>query len=176
MDIKGTKTEERLQRLFTEKCIAHAHYLFYATEASRAGFEGIAAELRLAGEFELEHARRLGRFLHTVSNTPQNLRTAAEFQGDRESRTGAAEQLAREEGLDEVALLLRELGRVAREQRRRFKRLADRIDGEGVFKRQGKSHWQCRACGWFAVQESAPSICDLCGHPQAFFQVIDPDS
>jgi rubrerythrin len=176
MDIKGTKTESALQQLFTDKCIAHAHYLFYATEASRAGFEGIAAELRQAGEFELEHARRLGRVLHTLGNTPQNLRTAAEFQGERENKASAAEEQARSEGLDEVAQLLRELSKVARAKRRRFNRLAERIDGERIFQSQTRSHWQCRACGWFAEQEVAPSRCDLCGHPQAFFQAIDPDS
>lgn len=176
MDIQATKTGEALRQLFVAKCIAHAHYQFYATEASRAGFEAIAAKLREAGDFELEHARRLGRLLHLVDGTAENLRRAAAGQDEREAQAAAVEGLAHAEGLDELLPMLRALGRVARETRRRFERLAERLDAEGVFGGSDKQHWQCRACGWLAVQEAAPLVCDLCGQTQAFFQVVDPDS
>ena len=31
--------------------------------------------------------------------------------------------------------------------------------------------WLCRNCGHVEIAESAPAVCPVCKHPQAYFQV-----
>ena len=45
------------------------------------------------------------------------------------------------------------------------------IEDAIVFSREGDAIWVCRNCGHVEVAESAPAVCPVCNHPQAYFQV-----
>ena len=40
-----------------------------------------------------------------------------------------------------------------------------------TIKKGEKVMWFCRNCGHVEVAESAPAVCPVCAHPQAFFEV-----
>ena len=53
----------------------------------------------------------------------------------------------------------------------RYNQLSKNIEDGAVFFRNGKTYWQCRNCGYIVEADSAPSVCPVCAHPQAFFQI-----
>ena len=48
--------------------------------------------------------------------------------------------------------------------------LKDLEEGK-VFKKDGVVIWECRNCGHIHVGTEAPSVCPVCAHPQAYFEV-----
>ena len=40
-----------------------------------------------------------------------------------------------------------------------------------VWVKVGKNKWQCRNCGAIVEGEKAPTVCPVCDHPQAYFQL-----
>lgn len=78
---------------------------------------------------------------------------------------------AREEGFDKIAYLFEEVGKIEKEHEERYLALLKNVDTEQVFKKTGVVIWQCSNCGHIHVGESAPLVCPVCTHPQAYFQL-----
>ena len=48
-------------------------------------------------------------------------------------------------------------------------RLSDKsID---LFEKAGIKVWECRNCGHLVIGTSAPEVCPVCNHPQAYFEI-----
>jgi len=77
---------------------------------------------------------------------------------------------AREEGFADIAFLFDSIGAVEKEHKERFSKLLTDIENNTVFtKKEEKSVWICRCCGYSTDSESPPEVCPVCEYPKAYF-------
>ena len=77
---------------------------------------------------------------------------------------------AREEGFDDVAALFEGVAAIEKNHEARYKRLLAALEGDAVFNDEEEVVWICRNCGHEYVGKSAPKVCPVCAHPQAYFE------
>lgn len=172
-DLKGTRTEKNLMEAFAGESMARNKYWYYASQAKKEGYEQIAAIFLETAENEKEHAKRLAKFLGIVGDTAQNLEDAAKGENyEWTTMYKEFEQVAREEGFDEIADVLREIGEVEEFHEERYLALLERVKNGTVFKRDEVVKWHCRNCGYIHKGTEPPEICPACAHPKAHYQVL----
>ena len=116
MELKGSKTEKNLWEAFAGESQARNKYTYWASQAKKEGYEQIAGIFLETAEHEKEHAKRAFKFLNMISDTPENLRWAAE--GENFEWTDMYKRMAqeaREEGFDEIAYFFEETAEVEEE-------------------------------------------------------------
>jgi uncharacterized protein (TIGR00369 family) len=104
MNLKGSRTEQNLERAFAAESKARNFYTYYAEAARKAGHPFIADAFMEIAQNEEEHARGHLGFLEKIQDTVTNLETAAH--GEHYEATSIYPefaQTAREEGLTEIA-------------------------------------------------------------------------
>ena len=174
MELKGSKTEANLMAAFSGESMAHVKYTYYAARASRDGYEQIAALFRETASNEREHAEIWFKLLHggEMPQTKVNLDDAAsgEHYEWTDMYAGFA-KTAKEEGFDRIAALFEAVGRIERTHEERYRKLLSNIEGGLVFSRDGETVWICRNCGHIVIGRSAPSLCPVCSHAQAYFEI-----
>ncbi len=184
--IKGTQTEKNLLASFAGESQARNRYTYFASVAKKAGFEQIAAIFIETADNEKEHAKRFFKFLEggkveiqasypagIVGDTPGNLLASAN--GENEEWTKlykAAEDTARAEGFDEIAIQFKEIAEVEEEHEKRFRKLLENIEKNKVFKKDGNVKWKCRNCGYVHEGNEAPNECPACYHPQSYYELL----
>jgi rubrerythrin len=173
-DLKGSKTEQNLKSAFAGESQAHPKYLYYASKAEKDGYQQIADVFRETARNEKEHAKRWFKFLHDgdVPATTANLKDAADGENFEwtDMYAGFA-KTAREEGLDQIAVLFELVGKIEKEHEERYRKLLANIESGLVFSRDGDQIWQCANCGHIVVGKKAPEVCSVCKHPKAYFQI-----
>ena len=172
--LKGTRTELNLMEAYAAESQARNNYTFYAAIARRDGYEQIAAIFEETASNEREHAELWYKKLNGggFSDTKANLSDAAD--GERFEHTDMYPRFAkeaREEGFTELAALFERVAAVEKEQEERYRKLLSNVEQGIVFSREGDMIWQCRQCGHIHVGKSAPLVCPVCGHEQAYFQL-----
>jgi rubrerythrin len=183
--IKGTKTEKNLLASFAGESQARNRYTYFAGVAKKAGYEQIAAIFLETADNEKEHAKRFFKYLEggglqiqatypagIIGDTSQNLAAAAA--GENEEWTKLykeAEEVARQEGLDEIADQFKEIAEVEEEHEKRYRKLLKNIKGNTVFKKDSIVKWKCRNCGYVHESADAPDKCPACLHPQAYYEL-----
>lgn len=182
--IKGTKTEQNLLKAFAGESQARTRYTFFASVAKKEGYEQIAGVFMETAEQEKEHAKRFFKFLEggmveitasfpagIIGTTPQNLLAAAEGENEEwDILYKEFEEVAREEGFNDVATAFKMIATVEKEHERRYRQLLQNLLDGTVFKKDEPIKWQCRNCGYVHEGTSAPNTCPACIHPQAFFE------
>ena len=102
--LKGTLTEENLLKAFAGESQARNRYNFFAKQASKDGYEQIAAIFNTTADQEKEHAKRFFKFLEggsatihhatfpagIILSTKENLIAAAEGEHEEWEASGAA--------------------------------------------------------------------------------------
>ena len=63
------------------------------------------------------------------------------------------------------------VAKVEKEHEARYRKLLANVEGGLVFSRDQDMIWQCSNCGHIVIGKSAPAICPVCSHPQAYFQI-----
>ncbi len=173
-ELKGSRTEANLNAAFAGESMARNKYTYYASRAKKDGFEQIGAIFLETAENEKEHAKLWYKRLHggAVADTVTNLKDAAagEHYEWTDMYAGFA-KVAREEGFDDIAAQFEAVAKVEKEHEARYLKLCENVEGGLVFTRDGMRMWQCRNCGHIAIGPSAPQVCPVCLHPQAFFQL-----
>jgi len=173
-ELKGSRTEANLNAAFAGESMARNKYTYYASRAKKDGFEQIAAIFLETADNEKEHAKMWYKLLHggAVADTVTNLRDAAagEHYEWTDMYAGFA-KVAREEGFDDIAASFEAVAKVEKEHEARYVKLCENVEGGLVFTRDGMRLWQCRNCGHIAIGPSAPQVCPVCLHPQAYFQL-----
>ena len=173
-DLKGTKTLENLMIAFAGESQARNKYTYYASKAKKEGFEQIAALFLETANNEKEHAKIWFKLLHDgIGATADNLLDAA--QGENYEWTdmyATFAKEAREEGFDHIAKLFDGVAAIEKEHEDRYRALLANVEGHTVFIKGEKVIWQCSNCGHIHVGESAPEVCPVCAHPQAYFQLL----
>ncbi|MDD2621109.1 MAG: rubrerythrin family protein [Syntrophomonadaceae bacterium] len=175
MELKGSKTEQNLWTAFAGESQARNKYTFYASQADKEGFKQMAAIFLETADNEKEHAKMLYKLLMggAVPPTEENLLAAAD--GENEEHTSMYpefERVAREEGFDKIADILKEIAEVEEEHEKRYRKLLANLKDKSVFKKDKSVKWKCRNCGYVHEGTEAPDECPACAHPQSYYEVL----
>ena len=168
----GTQSEKNLMTAFAGESEARNKYTFFASVAKKQGFEQIAALFLKTADNEKEHAKLWFKELNGIGDTADNLKAAAA--GENYEWTDMYDTFAKEaeeEGFKELAEKFRAVGRIEKTHEERYLKLLDNLKKGEVFKKGEKVMWFCRNCGHVEIAESAPAVCPVCKHPQAYFQI-----
>ena len=172
MELKGSKTEQNLWTAFAGESQARNKYDYFASRAKKDGYEQIAAIFQETALNEKEHAKMWFKELGGIGDTPANLLAAAA--GEHEEWTDSGQRFAEEakgEGFDRRADLFAKVAEIEAHHEERYRALAKNIETGEVWVRVGKNRWQCRNCGAIVEGEQAPTLCPVCAHPRAYFQI-----
>ncbi len=184
--IKGTRTEKNLLASFAGESQARNRYTYFASVARKVGFEQIAAIFLETADNEKEHAERFFKLLEgeeveitagypagVIGDTAANLRAAAA--GEKIEWTKLykeAEDVAREEGFEEIAVQFKEIAEVEEQHQIRYEKLLKNVEEGTVFKKDTVVKWKCRNCGYVHEGKEAPEECPACAHPQAYYELL----
>jgi len=129
MSLKGSKTEALLKNLLNAELEAQARYQYFAREAQNAGATQAAELFAAIARNEEEHARRAFTFLGASEDVPENLKLAIRQEKvDALQRYPEAEQVAAEEGFEEIAHFLRKARDDERRHERQFEDLLSSLE------------------------------------------------
>ena len=168
----GTKTEKNLWEAFAGESQARNKYTYFASVAKKAGYEQIAAIFLQTAENEKEHAKLWFKALGELGDTATNLLHAAE--GENYEWTDMYDGFAKdaeEEGFHELAAQFRAVAAIEKTHEERYRALLNNVESKAVFEKSGVTVWECRNCGHIVVGTTAPAVCPVCNHPQAYFEV-----
>ena len=168
----GTKTEKNLWEAFAGESQARNKYTYFASVAKKAGYEQIAELFLKTAENEKEHAKLWFKHLGQLGDTAQNLLHAAE--GEYYEWTDMYETFAKdadEEGFHDLAKQFRGVAAIEKSHEERYRALLNNVESKQVFEKAGIQMWECRNCGHLVVGTSAPNVCPVCFHPQAYFEL-----
>ena len=168
----GTQTEKNLEAAFAGESQARNKYTYFASQAKKDGFEQIAALFLKTAENEKEHAKLWFKELGGIGTTAENLAAAAD--GENFEWTDMYEGFAKtaeEEGFPELAAKFRGVAAIEKHHEERYRALLKNVEMKAVFEKSDVKIWECRNCGHIVVGTSAPEICPVCAHPQAYFEV-----
>jgi rubrerythrin len=172
-NLKGSKTEANLMTAFAGESQARNKYTYYASKAKKEGYVQIANLFQETADNEKEHAKIWFKLLHGgIADTATNLKDAAageNYEWTDMYATFAKE--AREEGFDEIAALFEGVAAIEKEHEKRYLALLDNVEKKAVFEKAEIVVWQCANCGHIHVGTTAPEVCPVCAHPQAYFQM-----
>ena len=171
-DLKGTKTEANLWEAFAGESKARNKYTYYASKAKKDGYEQIAALFEETAAQEKEHAKLWFKLIQGIGSTMDNLKDAASGENDEwTDMYPRMAQEAREEGFEEIARIMEGVAAIEKAHEERYLKLLKNIEDKLVFSREGDAIWQCRNCGHIYIGKEAPTVCPVCNHPQAYFQL-----
>ena len=108
-----------------------------------------------------------------VPTTTENLKDAASgenYEWTDMYATMAKE--AREEGFDDIAALFEGVGAIEKHHEARYKAMLKDVEEDAMFKKDTSTVWICLNCGHIHYGETAPLVCPVCNHPQAYFQEL----
>lgn len=175
MELKGSKTEQNLMEAFAGESQARNKYTYYASKARKDGFVQIAEIFEETAGNEKEHAEIWFKLLQkdgVIADTLTNIRDAAA--GEHFENVNMYPRMAKEaaeEGFKKIAKLFEMVAAIEKEHEARYNALAGNIDNGIVFSREGDMVWKCSNCGFLHFGKTAPSVCPVCAHPQAYFEL-----
>ncbi len=170
--LKGTKTEKNLWEAFAGESQARNKYTYFASVAKKAGYEQIAALFLKTADNEKEHAKLWFKALGELGTTEENLLAAAK--GENGEWTDMYKRMAEEadeEGFSELARKFRAVAMIEKSHEERYIALLNNLNEDKVFKKDEKTMWECRNCGFIVFADKAPEVCPVCDHPKSFFEV-----
>ena len=168
----GTQTEMNLMEAFSGESQARNKYTYFASKAKKEGFEQISSLFLKTADNEKEHAKMWFKELNGIGNTAENLVAAAE--GENYEWTDMYDRMAKEarvEGFNDIAYLFESIGKIEKTHEERYLKLLQNVEDGSVFAKNTKSVWICRNCGHIVDSLTAPGVCPVCKHPQAYFEL-----
>lgn len=173
MEFKESRTYANLMAAFAGESQANTKYAAYGAKARKEGYQQLGELFAYTADNERYHAEQWLKYLHggDLPGTLDNLKEAAA--GEHFEWTEMYPDFAktaREEGYPEIAAKMELVAKVEKDHFERYGKLTGNVAQSMVYKRPAQITWVCRICGHIHVAESAPAICPICGHPQAFFQ------
>ena len=183
--LKGTKTEKNVLAAFAGESQARNRYTYFSSVAKKEGYEQISWIFLDTADNEKEHAKRFFKFLEggdveivasypagVIGTTIENLKEAATGENLEHTKLYPdAAKTADEEGFPEIAATFRAIASVEQGHEARYLKLLQNIEKNQVFKREGKTKWRCRNCGYVHEGPEAPEMCPSCLHPRAYFEI-----
>lgn len=174
MNLKGSQTEKNLLTAFAGESQARNKYTYYASKAKKEGYEQIAEIFTETADNEKEHAKIWFKLLHggEMPDTLTNLADAAK--GENYEWTDMYKEFAltaKQEGFVEIAKLFEGVAKIEAEHEARYNALLENVKKKKCFVKKEVVVWVCRNCGHRHVGKTAPKVCPVCAHPQAYFEV-----
>lgn len=172
MELKGSRTEQNLIAAFAGESEARNKYTYYADKARKDGYMQIANLFEETAANEKEHAKLWFKLLHGIGTTEENLKDAAageHYEWSDMYATFAKE--AREEGFAHIAALFEGVAKIEKTHEERYLKLLENVEKGLVFSKDGDTIWVCTNCGHIHIGKTAPQVCPVCAHPQAYFEV-----
>jgi len=185
MGIKGSETEKNLLKAFVGESQARMRYTYFASKAKKEGFEQIAEIFTETADNEKEHAEIFFKYLEggvveiqggypagKIGTTEENLLASAEgenFEWDK--LYPEFENVAREEGFEDVANSFKEIAEVEHYHEGRYLKLLTNVRDGKVFKKDSVVKWKCRNCGYVHEEAEAPEVCPACLHARAYYEI-----
>lgn len=184
--LQGTQTEKNILTAFSGESQARNRYTYFASKAKKEGYAQMSHIFEETANQEKEHAKILFKLLEggevevtgafpagVIGTTLENLKASAagENYEHTEMYPGFA-RVAREEGLDAIAMIFESIAVAEKQHEKRYNDLAANIEANRVFKRDGDVTWRCRNCGYLHEGDGAPEVCSACAHVQAHFELL----
>ncbi len=169
--VKGTKTEKNLWTAFAGESQARSKYTYFSQQAKKEGYHTVAQIFMETAEHELQHAKRIFKFLEGIGDTAANLKTAADGENYEYSemyKEFAA--TARAEGFDDIAVAFEAIARSEVGHEERYLKCLKELKEGTLYKSQEPQRWRCTNCGFLHEGDEAPEVCPACDHPKGFFQ------
>lgn len=172
--LKGTKTLKNLMEAFAGESQARNKYDYFASQAKKDGYNQIADFFTETALNEKEHAKLWYKLINggSVSSTKVNLKAAAA--GEHFEHSNMYKRMAREakkEGFNDIAFLFEGVASVEEQHEKRYLALLKLITSGKMFKKSKKVAWICMNCGKIVYSTTAPKVCSVCKHPQAYQKV-----
>lgn len=185
--IKGTKTEKCLVDAYVSESEAYTRYTYYAQQATKENYFGIADVFNETAANELHHGKVFFKMLEggevattlkvsagTIADTASNLKQAAQgehVEGVEQYKKAA--EIADSEGFTEIADHFRAIAKVELHHERRFDRYYKEVTEGTVWKRKKPIRWMCLVCGYIYEGTEPPEVCPGCDHPREHYVALD---
>jgi desulfoferrodoxin-like iron-binding protein len=175
-------TAVNLMKAFAGESQARNKYEFFADIAYEQGFHRIARFLQEAADNEKYHALAEYKAYNKLVNdfefdhTSKNLVYAAEGEKyEHEIMYPEFEEIAKEEGLKEIARMFKAIGKVEVEHEKEYRELLEALEAEGFFESDDEEEWVCEVCGHVHRGKKAPGACPLCRVDKEYFKKRNKD-
>jgi len=170
-------TAVNLMKAFAGESQARNKYEFFADVAYSEGLHRIARHFQEAANNEKYHAMAEFKAYNKLVNdieldtTQKNLTYAADGERyEHEEMYPNFAQIAKEEGLNDIARLFRAIGKVEVEHEREYLELKAALEAEGFFDSEDNEEYICEVCGHVHRGKKAPIACPLCKAGQEYFK------
>ena len=188
------KTLENLSKAFIGESQARNRYTFYSKTAKKEGYEQLADIFLVTADNEREHAKWLFRLIQELkedsgedlealtveAEAPLVLGTTADnliaaIAGEHYEYSEMYPEfadVAEEEGLEDIAVRLRAIGRAEEHHEERYKKLLGEVEAGTMFKKDEEVKWLCRKCGYVHTGMEPPEKCPACDHPTKYYEIL----
>ena len=175
--ITANLTAVNLMKAFAGESQARNKYEFFADVAFKEGYHKIARFLQEAADNEKYHAmaeyKAYNKLVHDFEfdSTAKNLVYAAEGEKyEHEIMYPEFEEIAKEEGLKEIARMFNGIGKVEVGHEKEYRELLEALESEGFFSSDEYEEWVCEVCGHVHSGKQPPTSCPLCRADKEFFK------
>jgi rubrerythrin len=187
------KTLENLSKAFIGESQARNRYTLYSKIAKNEGYVQISDIFLITADNEREHAKWLFRMIQNLkkefgdvdavtveaeaplvmTTTPENIKAAiaGEHYENSEMYPGFAD-VADAEGLDDVAVRLRAIGKAEEHHESRYKKLLDIVESGTVLEKDHEVKWVCTKCGYVHTAAKPPLKCPACDHASKYYEIL----
>lgn len=169
---RGTETEKNLTSALAVEAKAVAKYTLFANTAKAEGYEQICSLFKRTADNETEHFEMWLKELGQLNSTAKNLLSSADSENYEwtDMYEGFAETAERE-GFPELAEKFKQVAQIEKKHEERFRTLLNNVEANEVFQKSDVRVWECRKCGHIVVAASAPAVCPVCSHQQAYYEL-----
>lgn len=172
MELKGSKTEANLMSAFAGETQARAKYTYFADLAESEGYMQIGEIFRETAANEQAHAKIWFTILGGLQSTLENLESGASGEHFENSEMYPEfAKVAEDEGFTHIAELFKKVGAVEKIHEERYLTLISQLKENSLYKKEENTVWVCRNCGHIHIGKEAPQVCEVCSHPQGYFEV-----
>ncbi|MBI0583280.1 MAG: rubrerythrin family protein [Methanomassiliicoccus sp.] len=185
-----SRTAQNLAKAFIGESQASTRYTMYSAVARDEGYEQIAEIFQQTADQEKEHAKHLYTYIAglkakgdfetleveaevpvTYGSTAENLRAA--IAGENFEHTTMYPEyaaVADSEGYRDIAVRMRNIAKAEMHHEERYMKLLDVVESGSFFKKEEKTWWVCRQCGFMHYGTEPPARCPACDRPRALYQ------
>ena len=187
------ETLKNLHKAFAGESQARNRYTMAAKQAGKDGYDQLMAIFTKTAEHEREHAKQLSKMINQLivkmgkeqgpikieaegaamfSDTATNLKNA--IAGEHFETTTMYPEFAakaEEEGLPDIAIRLRAIGKAEAHHEERYAKLLKEVEAQTMFKKDEEKVWFCRKCGYEHKGTNPPKKCPACSHEAGYYQL-----
>lgn len=187
MKLCESKTLKNLARAYAGECQARTRYEFIEYGARIGGYNALAEVIDKIVYNEFNHARMFYTKIQDASEEPienleitggfpfkekwnlvENLRLAAEDEGEEIKIYNQFAKIAEKEGFTDIAELFRLTAGVENCHKMLFCDLYNQMENKTIYKKGKPIKWKCSSCGYEETSKSAWKECPLCKAKQGF--------